>query len=578
MLGLSEKSINTTWLANIVLVQKNNGKWPMCTDYTHLSRACPKDAYPLPSIDRLVDGATGHKVLSFLDAYSGYNQIRMNLADREKTVFITDKANFCSEVMPFGLKNAGATYHRLMDQMFRDQIGRTMEVYVDDIIVKSDSVEQHANDLAEVFQQIRKYDMRLNSEKCMFGVEGGKFLGFMLTSRGIEANPDKCRALETMRSPGNLKEVQRLVGRLTSLSRFMPRLADKIRPILRLMKKPEKFTWNESCEAAFQTVKKALAEPPILSKPVHGIPLLVYLAVSPEAVSVAVVQGETEQKLVYFVSRVLQDAETRYQMIEKVALALVHASRRLRQYFQSHEVIVRTDFPINKILQKLELAGRMIGWSVELSEFSIKYEPQGPIKSQCLADFTSELQQCQEPETIWILHVDGSSSKKGGGAKIVLEGPENIQIEQSLRFGFSTSNNQAEYEALIVGLLLAKDVGAQKVECHTDSQLMVEHVNGNYQIKDPLLLKYYHRVVDIISQFQNVKISHVKQQENMRADTLSKLATAKTKGRHASVIQQILSAPSVPTGECMVTEKGEDDWVADMKKAVKDREEGKDGH
>ena len=110
-------------------------------------------------------------------------------------------------------------------------------------------------------------------------------------------------------------------------------------------------------------------------------------------------------------------------MIEKVALALVHASRRLRQYFQSHEVIVRTDFPINKILQKPELAGRMIGWSVELSEFSIKYEPQGPIKSQCLADFTSELQQCQEPETIWILHVDGSSSKKGGGAGIVLEGP-----------------------------------------------------------------------------------------------------------------------------------------------------------
>ena len=128
-----------------------------------------------------------------------------------------------------------------MDRMFREQIGKTMEVYVDDIIVKSDSVEQHANDLAEVFQQIRKYDMRLNPKKCVFGVEGGKFLGFILTNRGIEANPDKCRALETMRSPDNLKEVQRLVGRLTSLSRFMPRLVDKIRPILKLMKKAEKF-------------------------------------------------------------------------------------------------------------------------------------------------------------------------------------------------------------------------------------------------------------------------------------------------------------------------------------------------
>ncbi|XP_068486585.1 uncharacterized protein [Phaseolus vulgaris] len=220
----------------------------------------------------------------------------------------------------------------------------------------------------------------------------------------------------------------------------------------------------------------------------------------------------------------------------------------------------------------------MIGWSVELSEYNIKYEPQGPIKSQCLANFTSELQQCQELETTWTLHVDGSSSKKGGGARIVLEGPENIQVEKSLRFEFQTSNNQAEYEALIAGLLLARDVGARKIECKTDSQLMVGHINANYQIKDPLLLKYYHRVVNIISQFQSVKISHVKRQNNLRADTLSKLATAKMKGRHATVIQQTLSAPSVPVGECMVTEQGEEDWVSDMKKVNKDREEGKDGH
>jgi len=316
----------------------------------------------------------------------------------------------------------------------------------------------------------------------------------------------------------------------------MPRLADKIRPILRLMKKSKRFKWNESCEEAFQTVKQTLAQPPILSKPAHGMPLLVYLATSPEVVSAAIVQGRTEQKPIYFVSRVLQDAETRYQVIEKVVIALVHASRRLRQYFQSHEIIVRTDFPINMILQKPELVRRMIGWSFELSEFSIKYEPHGLIKSQCLADFTSELQKCREPETTWTLHVDGSSSKRGGGARIILEGPENIQIEQSLRFGFQTSNNQAEYEALIARLLLAKDVGARKVECKTNSQLMVGHINGNYQIKDPLILKYCHNVVNIISQFQSVVVSHVKRQDNLRADTLSKLATAKTKGRHATVI------------------------------------------
>ena len=125
---------------------------------------------------------------------------------------------------------------------------------------------------------------------------------------------------------------------------------------------------------------------------------------------------------------------------------------------------------------------------------------------------------------------------------------------------------------------MAKDVGAQKVECKTDSQLMVGHINGSYQIKDPLLLKYYHRIVNIISQFQSVTISHVKRQDNLRTDTLSKLATAKKKGRHASIIQQTLSVPSVPVGECMVTEQGEEDWVSDMKKVIRNREEGKDGH
>ena len=134
----------------------------------------------------------------------------------------------------------------------------------------------------------------------MFDVEGGKFLGFMLTSRGIEANPDKCQALENMRSPQDLKEVQRLVGRLTSMSRFMERLADKIMPILKLMKKAEKFSWNATCEEAFSAVKQALSQPPILSKPISGVPLLVYLAVSSEVVSAALVQGKTDKKTCLF--------------------------------------------------------------------------------------------------------------------------------------------------------------------------------------------------------------------------------------------------------------------------------------
>nr|KYP41055.1 Transposon Ty3-I Gag-Pol polyprotein [Cajanus cajan]KYP56200.1 Transposon Ty3-I Gag-Pol polyprotein [Cajanus cajan] len=142
----------------------------MCVDYTDLNKACPKDSYPLPSIDRLVNGASEHALLSFLDAYSRYNQIMMYPSDKVHTSFITDHANFCYRVMPFGLKNAGATYQRLMDKVFHQQIGWNMEVYVDDMVVKTTSSEGHAADLAEVFSQIRKHNMRLNPEKCVFRV------------------------------------------------------------------------------------------------------------------------------------------------------------------------------------------------------------------------------------------------------------------------------------------------------------------------------------------------------------------------------------------------------------------------
>nr|KYP65300.1 Transposon Ty3-G Gag-Pol polyprotein [Cajanus cajan] len=322
----------TTWLANVVMVRKSNGKWRMCTDYTNLNKVCLKDAYPLPNIDRLVDGASGHKFLSFLDTYSGYNQIQMHPQDEEKTTFITETANYCYRVMPFGLKNVGATYQRLMNNIFSDQIGRSMEVYVDDMVVKSSDVSAHARDLIDVFQALRRHQMRLNLEKCVFRVSGGKFLGFMLYSRGIEANPDKCQAILDMKSPTTLKEVQKLAGRLTSLSRFLPRLAEIANPILLLLKKTERVKWTQECEESFQQFKERLSTPPILSKSAGGLDMIVYLAVSSNSISVVMVQEEDQgsQQPVYFISRTLQDAKWRYQLLEKVALGLIYAARRLR--------------------------------------------------------------------------------------------------------------------------------------------------------------------------------------------------------------------------------------------------------
>ena len=163
--GFIQKAHYTTWLANVVMVKKSNGKWRMCVDYTGLNKACPKDSYSLPTIDRFVDGAAGHQILSFFNAYSSYNQIQMHPQDREKTTFRTDSNNFYYEVMSFGLKNIGTTYQRLMDYIFHDMIGRNIEVNVNDIVVKSDSCEQHVSDLKEVSQALRKYQMRLNPDK-----------------------------------------------------------------------------------------------------------------------------------------------------------------------------------------------------------------------------------------------------------------------------------------------------------------------------------------------------------------------------------------------------------------------------
>ncbi|RDX72930.1 Retrovirus-related Pol polyprotein from transposon opus, partial [Mucuna pruriens] len=179
-------------------IQKPSGKWRMYTDYTNLNKTCLKDPYPLPSIDALVDRASSCRLLSFMDAYLSYNHIRMHPNDESKMAFITDEGNFCYKVIPFGLKDVGATYQRLMDRIFKDHIGNQLEVYVDDMVVKSGMEVGHVENLVAIFRVLRRYQLRLKTEK---------FLGFMLTRRGIEANSEKCNAVIDMRSPRSVKEV-----------------------------------------------------------------------------------------------------------------------------------------------------------------------------------------------------------------------------------------------------------------------------------------------------------------------------------------------------------------------------------
>ena len=169
------------WLANIVMVKKANGKWRMCVDFTDLNKACLKDSYPLPRIDTLVDSTTRHRLLSFMDAFSGYNQIKMEEADQEKTSFVTSQGLLCYKVMLFGLKNARTTYQRLMNKMFAHKIGRNVQVYIVNMLVKSLHEEDHLGDLRETFDTLQLYNIKLNPGKYAFGVTAGKFLDFIIS-------------------------------------------------------------------------------------------------------------------------------------------------------------------------------------------------------------------------------------------------------------------------------------------------------------------------------------------------------------------------------------------------------------
>ena len=317
-------------------------------DYTDLNNACPKDSFPLPRIDHIVDASAGHCMLSFLDAFSGYHQILIHPPDAEKTSVITPHDLYCYNVMPFGLKNAGATYQRLVTKMFRPLLDNTMEFYIDDMLVKSKQRPDHTTHLQQTFDLLREYDMKLNPLKCAFGVSAKQFLGFMVTQRGIEANPAQLKTILQLSAPSSKKGIQQLTSRLAALRLFISRFTDRLKPFFTTLRGANQAEWNEEWDRAFVTIKQYLTELPILVSPEAGDTLYLYLAASDIAVSATLFKecGDAKLRPVFFVSKSLTDAETRYTHLERVALALRTAAQKLRPYFQAHPVVVLIDLPL----------------------------------------------------------------------------------------------------------------------------------------------------------------------------------------------------------------------------------------
>jgi ribonuclease HI len=528
-----------TCLANVVIVQKKSGKWRMCIDFTSLNKACPKDNFPLPRIDKIVDSAAGCKVMSLLDCFSGYHQIYMKEEDKASTSFITPFGMYCFIRMPEGLKNAGSTFPCLTKTVLESQVGRNIFTYVDDIVVASKSKDDHLADLAEKFANMRDARLRLNPKKCVFGVRQRKILGYLVSHCGIEANPTKIQAIINMMPPQSARDVQRLTGRLAALNRFISKSAERSLPFLKMLRGAKDFAWGPEQAVAFASLKQHLSELAILTSPNPSLPLLLYVAALPHAVNAALVQeqdreGTTRQCPVYYVSEVLTTSKCNMTELEKIAYAVVMVSRKLRHYFEAFKVRVTSDRGLGELFRNPEASVRIAKWAAELSGYHITFEPRTAIKSQVLADFIVDwtgpiTQPDTSAEKVWTIHYDGAWCHAGAGAAAVITSPTGVKHRYATCLSFALesdrcTNNVAEYEVVILDIHKLRALGVTTCIIRTDSKVVAGQVEKDYIAKDPTLMQYLAAVRSLERQFKGFTLQHVDRAKNEEADALAKAA------------------------------------------------------
>ena len=282
--GFIKPIMHPRWLSNIVPVKKKNGQIQCCVDFRDLNKACPKDEFPLPNMDMLIDLATKHAMFSFMDGFNSYNQIRMSSRDAAKTAFRTPIGNFYYTVMPFNLKNAEATYQRVMTAIFHDMMHKEIKDYVDDIVVKSKTRGDHLTILQKVFERCRLYKLCMNPIKCAFGVTAGKFLGFLVHQRGIDVDPNKVQAITTIKPPATLTQLKSFLGKHSYILWFIPGLAALTAAFTPLLKKGKPFRWDSRCQQRFLQLQQLITRLPTICAPIPRKPLKLCLATNNEEI------------------------------------------------------------------------------------------------------------------------------------------------------------------------------------------------------------------------------------------------------------------------------------------------------
>jgi ribonuclease HI len=425
---------------------------------------------------------------------------------------------------------------------------------------------------------LRAANLKLNPEKCVFGIHKGKVLGCLVSTKGIKANPDKIKALVEMQDPISVKDVQKLTGRVAALNRFIPRAAKRSLPFFQVLRSAKNFQWSETQKQAFQELEDYLSNMTKLCPPDSKSPLLLYLSASNSVVSAILVQekeeeGKLKQIPVYFASGALSGSKIFYSELEKIAYAVIMAVRKLRHYFEGHRISVITNQPLNDLFANREASTRIIKWGAELSEYIVDFERRSAIKSQVLADFvvdwTSPMQNLDEkiPES-WIVQCDGAWCYKGVGISAVITSPAGVVIRYSARLIFAnnehSTNNTTEYEALLLALRKMKALGQQTFIIRTDSKVIQEHVEKESEARNPVLMKYLEKVREMERHFKGYSVQHIPRDDNNEADKLAK-AAARNQELPPDVFFKIIREPSIKELRLKIVNAVETpDWRAEI--------------
>jgi ribonuclease HI len=443
--------------------------------------------------------------------------------------------------------------------VFGEHIGRTVEAYVDDIVVKTRKASDLLSDLEVTFRCLKAKGVKLNPEKCVFEVPRGMLLGFIVSERGIEANPEKIAAITSMGPIKDLKGIQRVMGCLAALSRFISRLGERGLPLYHLLRKAECFAWTPEAEEALGNLKALLTNAPILVPPAAGEALLIYVAVTTQVVSAAIVVERREeghalpiQRPVYFISEVLSETKIRYPQIQKLMYAVILTRQKL-PLLRVSSGDCGAILPLREIIQSREASGRIAKWVVEIMGETISFAPRKAIKSQALADFVAEWVDTQLPialiqPELWTMFFDGSLMKTGAGAGLLFISPLGKHLRYVLRLHFPASNNVAEYEALVNGLRITIELGVRRLDARGDSHLIIDQVMKNSHYRDPKMEAYCDEVRRLEDKFYGLELNHIARRYNETADELAKIASGRTTVP-PDVFSRDLHQPSVKTDD-----------------------------